>query len=86
MITSSRLKCSQHDVYLVLRVHLVMRPSGCERVEFWQCPWIDCGYSRANKHQRKKVKKRVAPTSHRSLKQKARDPVSDFDKQYSFNF
>lgn len=86
MVTSTRLKCSKHDVYLVLRVHLVMRPSGCNRVEFWGCPCPDCKYVRARKDQKKLVKRRVMPTSHRSLKKKAHDPVSDFDKQYFFNF
>jgi hypothetical protein len=82
MVTSSRLKCSKHDVFLVLQVHLVMRPSGCQRVEFWQCPWRDCGYSRAHKHQ-KKVRKTRGP---RAISHKSDIPKPADDRQASFSF
>jgi len=84
-IRSTRLKCSKHKVFLVLNSHIVHKASGPVKIEFWECPLL-CGYVRANKHQKKPVKLRVAPASHRSLKKKAHDPVSEFDKQYFLNF
>jgi hypothetical protein len=84
-IRSTRLKCSTHGVWLVLNSHIVHKASGPVKIEFWECP-LNCGYVRARKDQLKPVKRRVAPTSHRSLKKKAHDPVTEFDKQYFLNF
>lgn len=89
MVTSTRLKCSTHDVFLVLRVKLVMLASGCNRVEYWECPWPDCGYVRANKHQKKPVRRR-GPKVQVALKtagraKNCRTQPAD-DRQQSFSF
>jgi hypothetical protein len=58
MVTSKRLKCSKHGVYLVLKVWWLEAVP----IEFWECP-LECGYVRANKHQRKPVKTQRARAS-----------------------
>jgi hypothetical protein len=60
MIRSTRLKCSKHLVFLVLDVQVVAKASGPVRIEFWRCP-LNCGYVRANKHQKKPVTHRGTP-------------------------
>ena len=57
---SQRLKCSRHDVYLILRFMPVMKPAGCVVIEYFQCPIPECGYVRANKWERKPVARRVS--------------------------
>lgn len=83
VIRSTRLKCSKHLVFLVLNSHIVARPSGPVRIEFWECPLL-CGYVRARKDQKKPVKPRAK--QHRvSPKTKFRSVPSN-DQQASFGF
>jgi hypothetical protein len=62
MIRSTRLKCSTHLVFLVLDVQVVAKAGGPVRIEFWRCP-LNCGYVRANKHQKKPVRSRESRAS-----------------------
>jgi hypothetical protein len=51
VIRSTRLKCSKHGTWLVLR----SREVAGKPVTWWACP-LDCPYARPDKWQRKLVK------------------------------
>lgn len=82
-IRSTRLKCSKHLVFLVLDVQIVNKASGPVRIEFWRCP-LNCGYVRANKHQKKPVKPRGQRKSVAYKSHKCDTKASD--QQASFGF
>lgn len=82
-IRSTRLKCSKHGVWLVLNSRIVHKASGPVKIEFWECPLL-CGYVRANKHQKKIVKPRVASTKPKR-QQKVLSAIVD-QRQASFGF
>jgi hypothetical protein len=86
-IRSTRLKCSKHDVWLVLNSHIVHKASGPVKIEFWECPLL-CGYVRARKDQVKLVKRR-GPRTHAKIvcntpKKVVFKPADD--QQASFGF
>jgi hypothetical protein len=84
-IRSTRLKCSKHLVFLVLNSRIVNKASGPVKIEFWECPLL-CGYVRANKHQKKLVKRRGPRKSLAITKVRVSHKSDTDQRQASFGF